>query len=300
MTEKSSPSKSAGDGEFRKWLWDGDAKAFMGRTGSSWVKLLTFYTIFYLCLALFWTACLQVFYQTLDWHVPKWQLDGSRIGVHPGMGFRPRPPDSKIESTLIWFTSGKHGNYKHWVDSLDDYVKPYKKSTEASIGAGEAITSCGAGPAEKGKFCPFIYKEAFKDVATNCTADDQYGYDKGQPCVLVKINKIFGWVPKPWAEYPAQAKYKGPAGGILIQCEGENPADKENIGPISYTPNQQIRVDHYPYTNQPGYLAPFVFVQFLQPSRGVLINVECKAWAENIKYSRQEREGSVHFELLVD
>lgn len=33
-----------------------------------------------------------------------------------------------------------------------------------------------------------------------------------------------------------------------------------------------------------------------------LINVECRAWAKNIFYKRslQNREGSVHFELMID
>lgn len=38
MTEKSSPSKAPDNGEFRKWLWDPDRKAFMGRTGTNWSK----------------------------------------------------------------------------------------------------------------------------------------------------------------------------------------------------------------------------------------------------------------------
>lgn len=35
-------------------------------------------------------------------------------------------------------------------------------------------------------------------------------------------------------------------------------------------------------------------------SAGVLINIECKAWAKNIYHDRHERRGSVHFELMVD
>lgn len=33
---------------------------------------------------------------------------------------------------------------------------------------------------------------------------------------------------------------------------------------------------------------------------GVLINIECKAWAQNIVHDRTDRRGSVHFELMVD
>lgn len=40
---------------------------------------------------------------------------------------------------------------------------------------------------------------------------------------------------------------------------------------------------------------PFILV-----ADGVLINIECKAWAHNIIHDRFERRGSVHFELMVD
>lgn len=33
---------------------------------------------------------------------------------------------------------------------------------------------------------------------------------------------------------------------------------------------------------------------------GILINVECKAWARNIKHSRHDKMGVVHFELMID
>lgn len=33
---------------------------------------------------------------------------------------------------------------------------------------------------------------------------------------------------------------------------------------------------------------------------GIIINIECKAWARNIIHDRKERIGSVHFELLID
>lgn len=80
----------------------------------------------------------------------------------------------------------------------------------------------------------------------------------------------------------------------------QNPADKENIGPVNYYPTQGIENKYFPFTNQPGYLSPFVFVHFMKPTPGVLINIECKAWASNIKHDRMDREGSVHFELLID
>ncbi|GBP78456.1 hypothetical protein EVAR_52261_1 [Eumeta japonica] len=33
---------------------------------------------------------------------------------------------------------------------------------------------------------------------------------------------------------------------------------------------------------------------------GILINIECRAWAQNIKYDKKERIGTIHFELMVE
>ncbi|XP_023230731.1 sodium/potassium-transporting ATPase subunit beta-2-like [Centruroides sculpturatus] len=88
---------------------------------------------------------------------------------------------------------------------------------------------------------------------------------------------------------------------VYISCQGENPADKENIGPLTYYPAKgTIPRYYFPFRNLEGYLSPFVFVHFEKPVPGVLINIECKAWAKNIRHDRMERMGSVHFELLVD
>jgi sodium/potassium-transporting ATPase subunit beta len=76
--------------------------------------------------------------------------------------------------------------------------------------------------------------------------------------------------------------------------------DKEAIGKLSYFPSQVIPANHFPYTNQQGYQSPFVMVQFTNPTQGKVIAVECKAWAENMRYNRKEGEGNVHFELHID
>lgn len=109
-----------------------------------------------------------------------------------------------------------------------------------------------------------------------------------------------------------------------MSCEGENPADQENIGPVNYLPIRGFPGYFYPYQNSEGYLSPLVAVHFQRPKReysiwqaivihmtfmiisisyllgGIIINVECKAWARNIHHDRKERIGSVHYELLID
>jgi sodium/potassium-transporting ATPase subunit beta len=298
---------SNSDGGFKQFLWNPNTKEFLGRSGSSWAKILIFYIIFYACLAAFWAIMLLIFYQTIDKNEPKWKLEESRIGKNPGLGFRPRPPADKVESTLIWFTSGPTGNYKPWADRLGKFLKNYENDTGKATGRGSAVAQSGCdgtGSPEPGTFCPFELKTQLKGDDP-CNLSNDYGYLLGTPCVLIKLNKIYGWEPKPYGSGNYPSNMPNPEkvtdhNGIIITCEGENPADKENIGPIRYTPSQTIKSVFFPFTNQAGYNSPFVMVQFKEPTRGVLINIECKAWASNIKHDRQDREGSVHFELLID
>lgn len=52
--------------------------------------------------------------------------------------------------------------------------------------------------------------------------------------------------------------------------------------------------------NAKGYQSPLVFVRFKNIKYGALIQVWCKLWANNIKHHKNDKAGSVHFELLVD
>lgn len=87
---------------------------------------------------------------------------------------------------------------------------------------------------------------------------------------------------------------------VWVSCEGENPADLENVGPIKYYPTQGFPGYYFPFENSEGYLSPLVAVHFERPVRGIIINVECKAWARNIRHDRADKLGSVHFELMID
>lgn len=52
---------------------------------------------------------------------------------------------------------------------------------------------------------------------------------------------------------------------IWLSCRGENPADRENIGPIKYIPGQGFPGYYYPYTNLDGYLSPLIAIHLLRP-----------------------------------
>uniref|UniRef100_T1ILP1 Sodium/potassium-transporting ATPase subunit beta n=1 Tax=Strigamia maritima TaxID=126957 RepID=T1ILP1_STRMM len=286
---------------FKRFMWNSETKEFMGRTAASWAKVTLFYLIFYSCLAAFFILLLTIFYQTINDKEPKWTLESSLIGSTPGLGFRPRPPPENIESTLIWFKHGKNGNWDYWADNLHSYIMNYAHENQT----GDKYYKCISGEkVKKDKVC----QVDIHDYKGLCSAAFAYGYKAGQPCIAVKINRVFNWVPiaykKTDPNIPMEIRskvLKDSGSKVWITCGGENAFDKENIGQMIYSPNNGgIETYYFPFKNQPGYLTPLVFVQFASVKKGVLINVECRAWAKNIAHDRAERKGSIHLELLVD
>ncbi|XP_054282420.1 sodium/potassium-transporting ATPase subunit beta-2 [Macrosteles quadrilineatus] len=292
---------------FKIFLWNSETGQFLGRTAGSWAKILLFYFCFYSVLIGFFSAMLAIFYQTLDSKVPKWQLDASLIGSNPGLGFRPMPPESHVESTLVWFKKTDTKNLQVWVNMIDEFLQPYKNR---SVGGNVVNCDYENSPPE-GKVC-YVDIKAWEP----CTSQKNYSYGAGTPCIFLKLNKIYNWNPD-YYENTEQLPEKMPqdlknhissetssspnaAKTVWVSCEGENPADVENIGSIHYFPKRGFPGYFFPYKNQEGYLSPVIALWFESPTPGVLINIECKAWAKNIFHDRMERRGSVHFELMVD
>ncbi|KAJ8877281.1 hypothetical protein PR048_021735 [Dryococelus australis] len=87
---------------------------------------------------------------------------------------------------------------------------------------------------------------------------------------------------------------------VWVSCAGENPADVEYLGRIEYIPHRGFPGYFYPYENSVGYLSPILAIHLVRPRTGILINIECRAWARNIQHDRHERVGMVHFELMID
>ncbi|XP_025832681.1 sodium/potassium-transporting ATPase subunit beta-2 [Agrilus planipennis] len=282
-------------------------------------KIILFYIIFYAALIGFFAALLAVFYQTLDMKKPKWQLDKSVIGTNPGLGFRPMPPLIDVESTLIRYKYDNRGNIQYWKEQLDDFLSIYKAKKD---GNRTNVESCiqGVSPA-KDKVCELIIDASWKP----CLPEYFYSFNSSKkgPCIFLKLNKIYGWIPEYYnsssmpknmppdlqehireleKNYSIHGSSEMPnvLKTVWVSCEGENPGDMENIGPVIYFPQRGFGGQYFPFLNQDNYLSPLVAVSFESPTRGVTINIECKAWAKNIYHDRVDRRGSVHFELMVD
>ncbi|XP_052756766.1 sodium/potassium-transporting ATPase subunit beta-2-like [Galleria mellonella] len=302
------PSKNATRWKWTNACYDENTGAIFGRTPERWGKLFMFYIIFYSALIALFAICMVTFLQHyINPRVPRLQQEYSQIGTSPGLGFRPLPPD--VRSTLIWYKGTGYDSYKYWEDQLIDFLSVYKKKGQTA-GAGQNIFDCDFDKLPPpGKVCDL-------DVGSwaPCIQENHFSYHKSSPCIFLKVNKIYGWRPEYYndtqnlpAEMPLDLQWhiKNTTNPLYrnyvwVSCYGETPADKENIGPIKYLPNPGFPGYFYPYQNAEGYLSPLVAIHLMKPMTGIVINIECRAWARNIKYDRRERLGVVHFEIMIE
>ncbi|CAH1369661.1 unnamed protein product [Tenebrio molitor] len=183
--------------------------------------------------------------------------------------FRPLPQEDG--GTLIRYKAGNASSY--WKQELDKFLKPYTQNNQL-----ENAVACGRDPPRKNQFCHFD----IKTIALPCTAEYQYGFgsSSGGPCVFLKPSQISGWVPQCYnsttvpQDMPENLRTdiiereQHPMPDVVwVECHGETPPDRENVGPMVYFPLPGFRGVYFPFTGIEGYLSPLVAVHFKKPTR---------------------------------
>jgi len=294
----------------RYFLHNPETGAFLSRTPKSWLLIFLFYVIYYTCLAGFWYGMLQVFFLSLNDDTPKWVREESIIGVNPGMGVRPRQADPRIDSSMY----ALEGNYRETLDleedsaggfalRMKDYLKRYDNQTDAVDCSVEDLDRPRGDKQKPCRFDPAAFGECSRHP---------YGFDDKKPCVIVKLNKIFGLVPAALQpdddlseDIPEnlRARIQNPTESrrVYIECHGENPADVEALkGKIRYFPEHQgIPMGYFPHQDKSNKVSPAVAIKFDALPPGQLLHVECRAWFKGVVHARKERMGLVHFELFA-
>lgn len=289
---------------FCKGLYNSEKHTVLGRTKESWVKILGFYCIFYLCLAILFGTCLQLLFFTLEEREPKYKLDRSLIGTNPGLAIRPTSEDDGKDVNFIYFNGKNESQANVWIKKLDDFLKPYARPQ-----TGENVISCSY-------YRRPIGNEVCKmsvDIFGPCGPKDLYGFRGPSPCIFLKMNKIYGWEPvthlTPTPDMPKELQNRITSlpevnrTQIWLTCKGLGPQDREFISNFEYYPSSGgFPSYHYPYRNGEGYLSPLIAVRIVYPKTNVVIGIECRTWAKNIKYQggTSDRMGSVQFFIMRD
>lgn len=282
-------------------IYNKETGAIFTRTPASWGKIGAFYFVYYTCLAAFFAGLLAVFlYGFTDDKAPLLVGEHSVLPPNPGMGFRPRPVDEK---TMIKYSVKDKKTFQPYIDDFNSFLDPDNTANTYMKGQSDQdYTDCSkAAPSSvdyNTKPCKFLVPD-IKSIMDNCV-NANYGFEEGTPCIAVKVNRIFEFMPE---------LMEGTGDDLKIQCRGEQPADEDNIGKLSYYPQAgadetagKIDMFYYPFVGQHGYLSPLVFVKMLEPKKGVLIQIVCTPVnAANIEQDKMKRgDGRVTLEVLID
>jgi len=301
---------------FLSMLYNPKTGEILTRTPLSWLKIFTFYVIYYSCLAGFWIACLFIFFATLpeDMNGPRWTQTYSLIGTNPGLGTRPKNNDRDIDSNMFLLKAGATNE------------RPSERGGEGTLNADYAVrlrnfldnyNNKSMGESMRGKEYPLFDVET--QLGETC-GHFPYGYtgETVAPCIILKLNKIWSWKPSPircterTCPESLRIHLNSTEGveavgnrNIWIDCQGRYPADKEALADdgLTYFPSgRNIPIDGYfPYEGQLDgiYHSPLVAVQVKPNVIGQLIHIECRAYYKGVYHSKKDKQGLTQFEVII-
>ncbi|KAK7158952.1 hypothetical protein R3I94_005326 [Phoxinus phoxinus] len=247
---------------------------FFGRTGRNWGIILLFYLVFYGFLAAMFVFTMWVMLQMLNDETPKYQ---DRV-ASPGLVIRPH-------SLNIVFNRSESLEYGQYVQHLESFLHQYNDSEQAKNDLCMAGQYSEQDEEPLKKVCQFK-----RSLLHHCSGmeDTTFGYAKGQPCFIVKMNRVIGLKPP---------------GDPYINCTSKS----EKPLQMQYFPHEgTIDRMYFPYYGKKthkGYVQPLVAVKLLlkkEDYNSELI-VECKVEGSNLK-NNDERDkflGRVTFRVLV-
>ena len=281
--------------DIQQFFYDKRGGKILGQNSYYWMMTTMFYAGFYISLLLFFVFCLAILMVSVDMIYPTCRHMDSPIKQNPGLTMRPVPD---FESNLIRFQQGNPATYKPFTDHIQAYLDQYENENQV----GENFVECDNGKEDTPEMNKKVCRFKLETFGEGCTWQKDYGYDEGQPCILFKLNKVYDWRPVAYepSEVPPEVADIYTPGHVPITCEGEFDADRENIMNITISPSTGFPSFYYPYLNQEGFRSPLAMLKFANPTNGVLINIICKAWAKNIIHHRNDQQGLVRFQMLID
>lgn len=172
--------------ELKKEIYNPQYREFMSRDCLAWFKLSLCYFIFYFLLASFFVMLLALYYTfKIDTKTPNLFYKESVMhykGINPGLGFRPQVD---VETELIKVNANESKNN---FQSIDLFLAKYDQNKLKNFTGAH------------GRKQTYNYEDYIKD--TPCSRENHFGFDSQAPCIIVKLNRIYGWLPTASAKAP--------------------------------------------------------------------------------------------------
>ncbi|THD23652.1 Protein ATP1B4 [Fasciola hepatica] len=254
--------------------------------------IVLFYFTFYILLIILNACLLTLFlWRMISLDHPTVTGDFSALRNQPGLSL---VPVIDTKHTLIHYRNGYRDSYHVYVDSLHAFMQiyedPWDRQDYIHNCFSRNLTTTISVPLGHRTSCMFDSSWAYR-----CNINRDFGYDDGSPCIMLRLNKVYGWIPS-IGETEA---------GAEVCCRGATPNDDGFLGTMCYYDalhhdenacQQKCGLfphQFYPYLNQISYQPPVVFLELRQPKKNVLFRVRCHL--NNLDYN-----SSVEFEMLID
>lgn len=122
---------------------------------------------------------LLVFLETVRNDRPNWIYEDSLLNMRPGLSFRPKVPYHKADSSIIIYNLNDSKSYQNWIKDLDEFTNIYRtKYDELKECMKSHLRSTD---------CPFLVNFEQKE---NPCQPNSFGYSLGEPCFLLKLNRV--------------------------------------------------------------------------------------------------------------
>ncbi|XP_075446737.1 potassium-transporting ATPase subunit beta [Ascaphus truei] len=270
---------------FGRFLWNPDTGELMGRTLIKWVYISLYYVAFYIVMVGLFALSLYSLMKTLSPYEPDYQ---DRL-KSPGVTMRPNIyGEGEIE---IFFNMSDSSSYNQTVSNLCTFLSAYSKTKQFELMNKNCtnVTDVESELTFSGRTkygCQFT-----TDMLGECSGekDPSFGYAAGQPCLVIKMNRIINFVPGNKTSPPR------------VNCTSKS----DDLGMVEYFPaDGAFGMQYFPYYGkkaQPNYTNPLVAVKFLSAKKNTLIPVVCTIIGQGITTDNPHDpyEGKVTFSLNI-
>uniref|UniRef100_A0A8D0DWN5 Sodium/potassium-transporting ATPase subunit beta n=1 Tax=Salvator merianae TaxID=96440 RepID=A0A8D0DWN5_SALMN len=268
--------------DLKLFLWNPETRQCMGRTARSWGLILFFYLVLYTFLAGMFVFCLYIVFLTLSPHTPTYR---DRVAP-PGVTIRPY-----IKHTFnIAFKISQFSSWQPYVENIEEFLKAYDDKVQE-----DKNIKCTAGryffQDEKEKIKKSCQFKRSTLRACSGLADQNFGYSIGQPCVILKMNRIIGYQP-------------GYGNPITVSCNLQK-GNESDLPAIQFYPHATFDPMYFPYYGKfahVNYTQPLVAVHFKNVKKGQALNIQCQLNGRGIinNYNNDRFLGRVIFTLNIE
>ncbi|XP_062939698.1 protein ATP1B4 isoform X2 [Cynocephalus volans] len=225
--------------------------------------ILVIYFFFYASLAAVITLCMYTLFLTISPYMPTFNEQMKP----PGVMIRPF-----AHSLNFNFNVSEPDTWQHYVISLNGFLQGYNDSLQEEMNVdcppGQYFIQDGDEDADK-KACQFK-----RSSLKNCSGleDPTFGYSTGQPCILLKMNRIVGFRPEL-------------GDPVKVSCKVQT-GDENDIRSINYYPESaSFDLRYYPYYGKlthVNYTSPLVAMHFTDVVKNQAVPVQCQLKGKGI------------------